>query len=96
MRVLRLKNESVRKQLQLLINRTTPPQKYQAAMRKLGALLGEQIKKLAFRKQRGLVVCTPEDADFIAAGALEALSSSVEHLSFACFWHHRARPSLAT
>jgi hypothetical protein len=95
MRELQLKNETVRKQLQLLIRSTTSPHAYRTAMRKLGLLLGERIIKLAYRMQRGLVVCTPEDADFIAAGILEALSPSVDQLSFACFWHHRSRPRLS-
>ena len=67
MRELRVKNEAVREQLDLLVSRTTPRHQYQAAMRKLGAFSGAQIEKRAGSMRKGLVVCTPEDANFLAA-----------------------------
>jgi hypothetical protein len=60
-------------------------------MRQLGVFLGNQLRKLVTPKQNGLLVCTPEDADFIAAGVMDALTPTVKELSFACYWHRRGR-----
>jgi hypothetical protein len=94
MRTWKVKSEAVRKQLDLLVRPSTPPDIYQSVMRELGMALGKRIDALAGHKRRCLVVCTPEDADFLAVGLLKALSSSVKELGFACFWHHRSRPDV--
>jgi hypothetical protein len=42
---------------------------------------------------RGLLVCTAEDADSLAQGLFDELSSTTGDLKLACFWNLRTRPA---
>ncbi len=58
---------------------------YRSAMRKLGASLAHSVK-LASKKTA--VVTTPEDADYLTAGFLEALPDAAT--SVICYWTERS------
>jgi hypothetical protein len=94
MRKLRVKSEVIRNHLDVLASKKSSPADYQASMKALGSQLGFEITKFVGRNRQGLLICTPEDADFVAAGLLESLRSHVKRLNFACFWHRRAHPDL--
>lgn len=94
MRKLRVRSGRVQNHLNALVSKKSSPAAYKASMKALGAELGSQITRLVTRNQQGLVVCTPEDADFLAAGLLESLAPHVKELYFACFWHRRNSPDV--
>jgi hypothetical protein len=78
--------------LRLLADQRTPPAKYRDIMYKLGEMLGKQIAERAVKKRRALLVCTAEDADYLACGIVQTLAHSVSDLKLACFWNFRTRP----
>jgi uracil phosphoribosyltransferase len=81
------------RELTVLTDRRTSSKRYQKAMRKLGAFLAQAIKLDAPTAKTALLICTAEDADFLAEGLLAELSLSLEDLRLACFWNLRSSPS---
>jgi hypothetical protein len=78
--------------LKQLADHKTRPAQYQRLMYALGEMLGERIAQKARRRTRALLVCTAEDADYLANGIVQALTYSVKDLKFACLWNFRTRP----
>lgn len=62
---------------------------YRAAMRDIGFHLGERLKGSLDVKKSYCLAVTVEDADFLAAGVVQALKDAVHHLYIACFWNER-------
>jgi len=58
----------------------------------LGEMLGERIAEKARRRRTALLVCTAEDADYLANGIVQALTYSVKDLKLTCLWNFRTRP----
>jgi hypothetical protein len=85
-------SKSDKAKLRLLADGATPPAKYRELMYALGEMLGQRIVRRASKKRRALIVCTAEDADYLASGIVRGLGASVWDLKLACFWNFRTRP----
>ena len=69
----------------------TPPLEYRETMRRLGIAWTECFPEAFLGLERLLLVCTNEDADFLARGILQGLKTAGgPHVSLACFWNNRA------
>jgi len=86
---------SDKRNLRLLADQRTPPAKYREIMFMLGEMLGEKIARRAVKRRRALLVCTAEDADYLANGIVHTLRHFVSDLKLACFWNFRTRPESA-
>lgn len=86
---------SDKRKLTLLANQRTPPAEYRQLMYMLGELLGAKIARRAAKRKKALLVCTAEDADYLANGMVRKLVHSVADLKLACFWNFRTRPETA-
>ena len=76
-----------------LADQRTDSQHYRSAMHGLGLLLGNQICRHAkANRPKVRVVCTVEDADFLARGVIELLSSCAEDIRVTCFWNTKVTP----
>lgn len=64
-------------------------QRYRRAMHELGRELARSIVPCLRSKQGLMVVCTNEDADFLARGFVEYCSAQDCQLFFTCFWNQR-------
>jgi len=81
---------SEKKHLTELLRAAGKPVRYRKAMHDLGRDLGEQIARSLPPKGDVLVVCTVEDADFLARGVLEAIEAT-HRVALTCFWNERKR-----
>jgi hypothetical protein len=81
--------------LRVLVNHRTGPIEYRQAMYELGVVLGVRIAKRAAHKRRALLICTAEDADYLAKGIFGTLGNSVCELNLACLWNFRTHPRTA-
>ena len=82
--------------LNVLSATDSPVSSYQAAMTELGYELGRNLAPVVSITATGDVclVCTVEDADFLAKGMLEGMrvaGVSTERLKLVCFWNDRVR-----
>jgi hypothetical protein len=78
-----------RKHLHALQDAAGNPRAYQETMHALGTDLGKRLLKLLPKRGDVLVVCTVEDADFLARGLLEELEFAKRETKLACFWNER-------
>lgn len=77
--------------LAVLQDKKTATNAYRKAMHRLGGLLAKALaEKTIARGDRICLAMTVEDADFLGAGALEALERVGADVSVACFWNDRA------
>lgn len=75
---------------QLIGSRST--EDYRALMTRLGEELGTMAAHKLKASDRIMLVCTNEDADFLAKGVLRGLEQSgCTHITLACFWNARQR-----
>ena len=81
--------------LELLVNKKTSRRAYGAAFYRLGQLLAERLSNVDLGK-KVLLVCTSEDADFLARGLFESIKkptqSNRSSVAFACLWQERFDP----
>ncbi|WP_313919469.1 hypothetical protein [Tahibacter sp.] len=89
-------DDSTRSLLGILADKSSSEELYRSAMGKLGEALAEVIAREFATACRGSVylVCTVEDADFLARGLLEGLLATgvdSSQVRFACFWNERSR-----
>src|SRR6185437_13912295 len=85
--------EAVRSLLGLLVG-DADATTYRDAMTRLGAELGTVAARKLGLSGKCLLICTNEDADFIARGLLDALArQGMEDVRVACFWNARVRSS---
>jgi hypothetical protein len=76
-----------------LTDRDTDASRYRAAMYALGVNLGKVVAGTATSHQpRIMVVCTVEDADFLARGVIEAVAVIAKDLRLTCFWNTKVVP----
>jgi hypothetical protein len=77
--------------LQRLADRV-PPLEYRRAMQGLGTELARVAAAGQDPAQSVLLICTNEDADFLAQGVLDGLQAhGFSHIALACFWNDRQR-----
>lgn len=68
------------------------PQEYRDLMVQIGEALALAIHARLRETSRVLLICTNEDADFLAKGILEGLErQGCPRISLACFWNDRKR-----
>lgn len=90
----RFATETTKQLLEILVDEHTSVDSYRGAMVALGTRLAETITA-SFPPSPDLpicVVCTAEDADYLARGVLEGLEQAgvePERLKLACFWNER-------
>jgi len=78
---------------QLIDSRST--EDYRALMTRLGEELGTMAGHKLKASDRIMLVCTNEDADFLAKGVLHGLEQmGCTHITLACFWNARQRTQL--
>jgi hypothetical protein len=80
--------------LDQLLGAVGDPQRYRAAMVGLGRVLAGTILAGLSPKARVAVVCTAEDADFLARGFVELASDRLREprqVALVCFWNDRQR-----
>ena len=84
--------EQERSHLQALLAAETA-NGYRDAMQRLGEDLGRLVSADAPASGTCMVVCTVEDADFLARGFLDALGAALgpERIALHCFWNERRR-----
>jgi hypothetical protein len=79
----------VQGQLQRLVDRV-PSREYRDAMGALGQALGRVVAGQLDPTASVLLICTNEDADFLARGTLDALKAGgFDRVALACFWNDR-------
>lgn len=82
--------------LDLLANKGTSPAEYGEAFYRLGQFLAKRLKNAGLG-HKTLLVCTSEDADFLARGIFESINrpmmSRGTPVAFACFWQARFDPA---
>ena len=67
-----------------------PAAEYREVMRALGNEFAKTVAQKVERAKRILLICTNEDADFLAAGLLEGLRVlGFNHVALTCFWNDR-------
>jgi hypothetical protein len=78
--------------LRVLADQQTNVEDYRNAFYELGVLLGKQLPPTRVG-ENALLVCTSEDADFLARGVLDSVldrtPGPLSNLSLACFWQTR-------
>ena len=68
------------------------PDEYRDLMTRLGEELARQLSPFVSRFARTLLICTNEDADFLAKGVLQELDRlNYRSVFLACFWNDRQR-----
>lgn len=80
--------EAERSHLQALLD-ADRPEVYRGAMQRLGEDLGRRVAALLPERGTCMLVCTVEDADFLARGFLEAVGA--ERVVLHCFWNERRK-----
>lgn len=79
--------------LEMVASGSTTVADYQQAMEQLGRALTERLFRSGLDSSKHYcVVSTVEDADYLAKGILDSLSSRVKGVSLACYWNHRYKP----
>ena len=64
---------------------------YRQAMRDLGTAFAQPLAPTLAKTKRLLLICTNEDADFLATGLLDGLrDQGFPPIALACFWNDRA------
>ena len=82
-------NPNVKGLLQRLTDRVPPPE-YRQTMLELGNELAEVVAGALAPGSSILLICTNEDADFLARGVLETLQArGFGNIALACFWNER-------
>jgi len=94
-------DDDVRHHLEVLIDPASPQASYKEAMIALGRRLGAEIARpLAMSGTEPIcVVCTVEDADFLARGLIEGIENAgvdAKRLKLICFWNERIRRFVGT
>lgn len=86
-----LTTTAMQKALNNLLDAGDNVEEYRMAMHALGIGLGESISKLLREDDTVCVVCTVEDADYMARGFLEAVEKLQPKVKiyFVCFWNYR-------
>lgn len=77
-----------------LLSAVGDPTRYRAAMVGLGRVLAGRVLTTLSPSARIAVVCTAEDADFLARGFIEVATSRLQgtgQLALVCFWNDRQR-----
>lgn len=83
--------------LRILADQSSSPTEYRGAMTSLGQRLAVGVAQLVPSIMQSTVfciVCTVEDADFLARGLLEGLQAGgveANRLKLVCFWNERVR-----
>ena len=82
--------------LSVLADTRSSTEAYREAMLGLGGALGRTIaaENPSIRSQQVYLVCTVEDADFLARGMLSSLQEAgvpADRIRVACFWNERVR-----
>jgi hypothetical protein len=81
--------------LELLADKGTKAAEYGDAFYRLGHYLAKRLKNAGLGRKT-LLVCTSEDADFLARGIFESISEPTARrtpVAFACFWQTRFDPA---
>lgn len=82
--------QAVRSALATLEDRTTPPNRYRAAMETIGRGLGERfVLREGVRRRTVCVTMTVEDADYLGKGLLEPLERAGADVRIVCLWNER-------
>jgi len=81
-------SEQVISLLDQLAVKELPVTKYKDVMHEVGRQIGLTMATL-IGEQSVYLVCTTEDADFLARGVLESLDSGARNLRLACYWNDR-------
>jgi hypothetical protein len=88
-------SRQARTALNLLIDRNTSPDDYGQAFFRLGKFLAKRLMTAGIGT-KVLLVCTSEDADYLARGVFEMIKrlkhSDAAPVAFACFWQARFDP----
>lgn len=79
---------SEKRHLRALLRAVGEPVRYRQAMHSLGQDLGREIARCLPAKGDVIVVCTVEDADFLARGVLETIEGT-HRVALTCFWNER-------
>ena len=67
-----------------------PVAEYREAMYALGNEFSQPIAQKVGKNKRIMLICTNEDADFLAAGLIEGLRvRGFDHVALTCFWNDR-------
>lgn len=89
------RDEAAKALLVKLLNSRDDVDSYRGAMRQLGEHLAQSIlEKMDLERLRDIcVVCTVEDADFLARGLIEALEQTIrkETVHLTCMWNARIK-----
>ncbi len=65
---------------------------YRTTMSKLGGQLGTLLITQIKKNEKALLICSNEDADFLAGGLLQRLQKQgINNVSVACFWNDRQK-----
>lgn len=80
--------EAERSHLQELLD-ADRPEDYRRTMQRLGEDLGRRVAAMLPDRGKCMLVCTVEDADFLARGFLETVD--VDRVVLRCFWNERRR-----
>lgn len=84
-------NPEVQQLLQNLLLASTQPHEYQQIMTRLGQhLITAAIAEIPANHHVN-VVCTVEDADFLARGIVDSLQKKIDQVTLSCFWNHRQK-----
>jgi hypothetical protein len=85
-----LADADVKQLLNVIVDKSTSHQTYQATMTQLGQRLGAaMLAALENKHQRTYLVATVEDANFLSLGVLQQLETQIDSVGFACFWNQR-------
>ncbi len=83
-------SQEPRDALQRLLDATSEPSAYQAAMVSLGGVLGQELVIALADARHVLLICTVEDADFLACGLIEQIEPQCDaQFHVTCFWNER-------
>jgi len=73
-----------------LLRAVGSPTRYRKAMYRLGGALGREIEKRLPSRGDVVLVCTVEDADYLARGVLEVVEGT-RRVALQCFWNLRKK-----
>lgn len=83
--------DPVRRMLTRLTERPAPDE-YRGLMTSLGEELAAVVRRKLNESDRIMLICTNEDADFLARGVLQTLERlGCTRITLACFWNDRKR-----
>lgn len=80
--------EPERSHLQELLDADSP-EVYRSTMQRLGEDLGRRVAEMLPKRGTCMLVCTVEDADFLARGFLQTVDA--ERVVLRCFWNERRK-----